>query len=144
MMFSDASTDHHEHPKGEHVINSQLDTTLCPPPFDSPAEKVIIPISCCFLCVEKKPHVATNGLEPLLRRANRYSHNLNCEIDHNACRTVTSTGNSIIYQGILRPSGMHVAIKSIVRFRPDSDMVKVNSFDVLSHWLTNHRLANSP
>ena len=128
-MFSNASIDHHEHSKGEHVINSRLGTT-----FHNLAGEDIMPISRCFLCGEKKYHVATNGLESLLLRADRYSRNLNCEIDHNVCRTATSTGNSIIYQGILRPSGTQVAIKSIIRFRPDSDMVKVTSFDgLLSH-----------
>ena len=144
MMFSNTSIDHHEHPKGEHVANSRLGTTLCPPSFDNPAGVHIMPISRCFSCGDKKHHVATNGLESLLLRADRYSRNLNCEIDYSVCRTALSTGNSIIYQGILRPYRTQVAIKSIMRFRPDSDMVKVNSFDVLSHWLTNHRLANSP
>ena len=130
-MFSNASIDHHEHAKGGHANNSRLGATLCPPPFDNPAGEGIIPILCCFLCGEKKHHVATNGLESLLSRAGRYSRNLNFEIDHNVCRTVTSTCNSIIYQGILRPSGTHVAIKSIIRFKPDSDMVKVNFFDDL-------------
>ena len=113
IMFSDTSLGPHEHAKGEHVI---------------------IPIPRCFLCDDKKHHVTTNGVESLLLRAHRYSRNLNFEIDHNVCRTVTSTGNSIIYQGILRPSGTHVAIKSIIRLRPDPKMVKVNSYDdLLSH-----------
>ena len=131
MMSSNASIDHHEHAKGGHAINSRLCATLCPPPFDNPTKEDIIPIPRCFLCGGKKHHVATNGLESLLSRAGRYSRNLNFEIDHNVCRTVTSTCNSIIYQGILRPSGTHVAIKSIIRFKPDSDMVKVNFFDDL-------------
>ena len=66
-----------------------------------------------------------------MSRAGRYSRNLNCEIHHDVCRMVTGTGNSIIYQSILRLSGKHVAIKTIIRFEPDSDMVKVNSFDDL-------------
>ena len=145
IMFSNASVDHHEHGKGNHVINSRGITFKCSPPFDDFAGEVIIPISPCFLCVEKKHCVVTNGLESLLLRADRYSRNLNCEIDHNVYRTVTSTRNSIIYQGILRPSETQVAIKSIIRFMPDSDLVKVNSFnDLPSHWLTTHRLANSP
>ena len=144
MMFSNASIDLHEDAKGEHVANSRLGTTLCPPSFDNLAGVDIMPISRCFSCGDKKHHVATNGLESLLLRADRYSRNLNCEIDYSVCRMALSTGNSIIYQGILRSRGAQVAIKSIVRFRPDSDIVKVNSFDVLSHWLTNHRLANSP
>ena len=143
VMFSDASIDHYEHAKGEHVIDSRLGTTLCRS-FDNPAGEDIIHISCCLFCEEKKHRVAANGLESLLLRADRYSRNLNCEIDHNVCRTVTSTRNSIIYQGILRLSGTRVAIKSIIWCRPDSDTVKVNSFyDFLSHWPTNYRLANS-
>ena len=131
MMFSNASIDHHEHAKGEHAINSRLGAILCPLPFDNLAGEDIIPIPGCFLCGEKKHHVATNGLESLLSRAGRYSHNLNCEIDHNVCRVVTGTSNSIISQSILRLSGTHVAIKTIIRFKPDSDMVKVNAYDGL-------------
>ena len=133
MMFSNASidSDDHEHAKGEHVINSRLGATWCPPPFDNLAGEDIMPASRCLLCGDKKHHVATSELESLLLRADGYSRNLNFEIDHNVCRTVTSAGNSIIYQGILRPSGTHVAIKTIIRFEPDSDMVKVNFFDDL-------------
>ena len=137
-MFSDVFIDHHEHGKDEHIANSRLGTTLCTPPFGNPAGENIMPASRCALCGEKKHCVATNGLESLLSRADRYSRNLNCEIDHNVCRTVTSS--SIIYQGILRRSGTHVAIKSIIRCGPNSDMVKVSSFDhlLLSRRLTNH------
>ena len=136
MMFSNASidSDDHEHAKDEHVINSRLGATLCLPPVDNLAGEGIMPASRCLLCGDKKHHVATSRLESLLSRADRYSRNLNFEIDHNVCHTVTSTCNSIIYQGILRPSGTHVAIKSIIRLRPDLDMVKVNSYDdLLSH-----------
>ena len=130
-MFSNASIDHHEHAKGGHATNSRLGATLCLLPFDNPAGEDIIPIPRCFLCGEKKNRVAANGLESLLLRAGRYSRNLNREIDRNVCRTATSTSNSIIYQSILPLSGTHVAIKTIMRFKPDSDMVKVNSFDNL-------------
>ena len=138
-MFSDAPIDdYHEHGKSDHVIISRRGTTLCPSPFDNPAGEDIISPSRCLLYVEKK-HVATNRFKSLLLRADRYSRNLNCEIDRNVCRMVVSTGNSIIYQGILRRSGTQVAIKTITRFMPDSDMIKVNAFDdLLSHWMTNH------
>ena len=84
-----------------------------------------------LLCSAKKPHDATSGLESLLLRADRYSRNLNGEIDYDACHAITSTGNSIIYQGILRPSGTKVAVKTITGFRPGSRMVKVECPDKL-------------
>ena len=144
MMFSNASINHHEHGMGDHIINSRLGTTLCPPRFNNPAGEAIIPISRCLLCGEKKHHVAANEFESLLLRADRYSRNLNCEIDHSVCSAVTSTSNSIIYQGTLCPSGIQVAIKSIMRFRPDSDTVKVKFLDdLLSHRLTCYLLAYS-
>ena len=97
-----------------------------------------------LLCSAKEPRDATNGPKSLLLRADRYSRNLSGEIDHDAYHAITSTCNSIIYQGILRPSGTQVAVKTIARFRPDSDMVKVECLgDLLSHWLTYHLLAYS-
>ncbi|KAL4068485.1 kinase-like domain-containing protein [Scleroderma yunnanense] len=65
-----------------------------------------------------------NGPKTLLMRAARYSSNLDDEIDHNDHTLTINTGNSLIYQGVLRTSGIRVAIKTIIWHDANSDAIK--------------------
>lgn len=68
-----------------------------------------------------------NRLETMVLRAARYSNNLDNDIDCD-CIFAIYSGNSTIHQGILRPSGTRVAIKTIKWVGADSDMIKVRQF----------------
>lgn len=89
--------------------------------------------------VKPKQLTSINAVSTLLTRASRYSVNLDEHLDKDEIMATITTAHTLIYRGMLRPSGTEVAIKMVRgSFPGDADAIKVNNIRSTMPSSTDH------